>query len=162
MPQIDISTFLSQAFWLLVCFCTLWGILSVFIMPKLTDVIEQRKRKINDFVFKADQFRLRAEEALKAYTQTITKAKNISEKEIAGYREEMDAYLEKSEADLQAELNQKIAAHEASLEREKQLISHQADTLAQNLALDLVKKLGFIKITSRDIAKIADKEKSNG
>lgn len=66
-------------------------------MPKLTDVIEQRKRKINDFVFKADQLRLRAEEALKAYTQTITKAKNVAEKEIAGYREEMNAYLEKSD-----------------------------------------------------------------
>lgn len=131
-------------------------------MPKLTDVIEQRKRKINDFVFKADQLRLRAEEALKAYTQTITKAKNVAEKEIAGYREEMNAYLEKSEANLQAELNQKMSAHEASLEKEKQLISQQADALAQNLALDLVKKLGFSKITSRDIAKIADKEKSNG
>lgn len=55
-----------------------------------------------------------------------------------------------------------MSAHEASLEKEKQLISQQADALAQNLALDLVKKLGFSKITSRDIAKIADKEKSNG
>ncbi|MEE6206726.1 MAG: hypothetical protein VZR95_01570 [Alphaproteobacteria bacterium] len=162
MPQIDVSTFLSQAFWLLVCFCTLWGLLSVCITPKLTDIIEQRKRKINDFIQKAEQLRSQAEQSLQSYNQAITTAKAAAEKEIADSKKELDAYLTKSEQDLTVKLHKKIQLHEAALEEEKQVASQQIVIVAQDLALDIVKKFGFGKITKRDIAKIAEKEGLNG
>jgi F-type H+-transporting ATPase subunit b len=162
MPQIDVSTFLSQAFWLLVCFCTLWGLLSVCITPKLTDIIEQRKRKINDFIQKAENLRRQAEQSLQAYNQAVTTAKETVEKEIADCKRETEAYLKQAEKKLNKELNKKILANEVTLEKEKELVSQQIGRISQDLAFDIVNKLGFGKISRQDIAKIADKESIHG
>lgn len=162
MPQIDVSTFLSQAFWLLVCFCTLWGLLSVCITPKLTDIIEQRKRKINDFIQKAENLRLQAEHSLQAYNQAVATAKETVEKEIANSKRETEKYLKQTEKELKAKLSKKILTNETKLEKEKELVSQQIGLISQDLAFDIVNKLGFGKISRQDIAKIADKESING
>ncbi|MBO6281623.1 MAG: hypothetical protein J6N49_03725 [Alphaproteobacteria bacterium] len=162
MPQINVSTFLSQAFWLLVCFCTLWGLLSVCITPKLTDIIEQRKRKINDFIQRAEHLRLQAEQSLKAYNQAITTAKAVAEKEIADSQRETSVYLKQTEKSLSDECNKKILTNETTLEKEKEMAYQQIELISQDLAFDIVNKLGFSKISRKDIAKAAKKEKSNG
>ena len=40
MPQLDLSTYASQAFWMVLCFSLLWLLLSIFITPKIADVLE--------------------------------------------------------------------------------------------------------------------------
>ena len=54
MPQLDTSSYFSQLFWMLVCFCCLWALLSTFVIPKIADAMEQRKRKIDEYIQKAD------------------------------------------------------------------------------------------------------------
>lgn len=162
MPQIDISTFLSQAFWLLVCFCLLWGMMSVFVTPKLTDIIEQRKRKINEFIQKAESLRLQAEQSLQAYNTAISSATSKAEKEINENKIQLDTYLAETENELTEKLNKKLAEHEINLEKERRSVSQQIDAIAQNLAFDIVNKLGFSAISQQDIKEIAHEEKLHG
>ena len=64
MPQLDLSTFASQAFWMVLSFCLLWILLSIFVTPKIADVLEQRKRKIDDYIRKAEKLNQQAKASL--------------------------------------------------------------------------------------------------
>ena len=162
MPQLDWSTFISQAFWLLVCFCTLWFLLSRFIMPKLADIIEQRKRKIDDYVQKADALSTAAKTSLNKYTETLASAKADAEEKLNNGKVELKNQLSETERKMTAELNQKIADNEFLLASEKKDTMLHIENIAQDLAYNILQKLGFTNISHQDVAVIAQKEKDNG
>lgn len=162
MPQLDWSTFLSQAFWLIVCFCTLWFLLSEFVMPKLANVIEQRKRKIDDYVQKADALSAAANASLNKYNETLATAKAEAEKKLNDGKIEIKNQLSETERKMTAELNQKIADNEFLLASEKKDTMLQIENIAQDLAYNILQKLGFVNISQHDVAMISQKEKENG
>ena len=162
MPQLELSSYLSQAFWLLLSFCTLWFLLSVFIVPKLAEVIEQRKRKIDEYLQKAENLNAQAQISLEKYHKTLDLAEKQAQEEIQHGKDELKAYLQKTEADLTATLNKKIADNEFMLATEKANTLQQIEIIAQDLAFRIVQKLGFSNINRQDIADIAQKGKING
>ena len=162
MPQLDWSTYLSQAFWLLVCFCALWILLANLVTPKLADVIEQRKRKINDYVEKAEQLNRQAQNSLLKYQQTLAEAQAQAQKQLDIGRAELKAKLDAKAAKMTKEINQKIADSELDLATEKQETLQQIEAISQDLAYHIVQKLGFNNISKKDIALIALEEKDNG
>ena len=162
MPQLDWSTYLSQAFWLLVCFCALWILLANLVTPKLADVIEQRKRKINDYVEKAEQLNRQAQNSLLKYQQPLAEAQAQAQKQLDIGRAELKAKLDAKAAKMTKEINQKIADSELVLATEKQETLQQIEAISQDLAYHIVQKLGFNNISKKDIALIALEEKDNG
>lgn len=162
MPQLDWSTFVSQAFWLLVCFCTLWFLLSKLVTPKLADVIEQRKRKIDDYIQKADALNTAAKVSLNKYNETLANAKVDAEKKLGDGRLELKAKLAETEQNMTAELNKKIADNEFLLASEKKDTMLQIENISQDLAYSILQKLGFAGISRQDIANVAQREKNNG
>ena len=162
LPQLDLSTYSSQIFWLLLCFCLLWFMVSVFVTPKIADVVEQRKRKINEYIKKADSLNSQAKLALDNYNETLTQAEKKAEQEIAKEQNALKDYLKNTENKMSAELNKKIADNEFILAKEKKNTLQQIESIAENLAFDIVQKLGFSAITRQDIAKVSQKDKVNG
>ena len=55
MPQFDPTYFASQLFWLYACFIVLFILLSVFAMPKIGAVLEERQKRIDGNLDKAGQ-----------------------------------------------------------------------------------------------------------
>lgn len=161
MPQIDASTFVSQAFWLVLCFCTLWALLSLFVMPKLAYIKEQRKRKINEYLFKAEALKTRAQQAIDTYNKIIGDAQSAAEDSLMQGAAELTAQLQETAEATRKKLSQKIARQEAELAEEKANTEQQIEFVAQNLALNIVQKLGFSGINQADIAKISTKETAN-
>ena len=162
LPQLDLSTYSSQIFWLLLCFCLLWFLVSVFVTPKIADVVEQRKRKINEYIKKADNLNSQAKLALDNYNETLAQAEKKAEQEIAKEQNELKEYLKNTENKMSAELNKKIADNEFILAKEKKNTLLQIESIAEDLAFDVVQKLGFSAITRQDIAKVSQKDKANG
>ena len=67
MPQLDPSSYISQIFWLTVTFLSLWFLMSVFIIPKIKNVIDEREQKIAEYIEKAERINKQANDALKRY-----------------------------------------------------------------------------------------------
>lgn len=158
MPQIDASTFFSQAFWLVLCFCTLWMLLSLFVMPKFAYIKEQRKRKINEYLFKAEAFKTQAQQAIDTYNKIIDDAQNAADESFTRGEAELIAHLQQEAETAREQLSQKIAQQEADLADEKINTEQQIEFMAQNLALDIVNKFGFSGINRADIEKISAKD----
>ncbi len=155
MPQLDLSTYASQAFWMVLCFSLLWLLLSIFITPKIADVLEQRKRKIDDYIRKAEKLNQQAKASLEKYEQTLNEAKAKAAADIAANQKESAAFLAEEERLLNERLNKQIADSEFKLAKEKKETMQQIQNLSQNLAFDIVQKLGFAEITENDVEAVA-------
>lgn len=162
MPQLDLSTYISQVFWLLICFLSLWALLSIFVMPKLADTIEQRKRKIYDYIQKADDLNNQAKKSLNNYNLKLAQAKEQAQQITVSGKEELKNSLTTQEKELSAQLNQKIADNEFLLAKEKKNTLQQIDIISQDLAYEIVQKLGFNSIKKQDIAELAKREINHG
>ena len=161
MPQLNLATFLSQSFWLLISFCLLWMLLSIFIMPKITNVIEQRKRKINDYIQKAEKLNYMAQDSLVKYENTLEKAKTSAHQELENGRAKLKAHLSKNEKKMTAELNQKIADNEFLLAKEKKKTMQEIEGLSEDLAYSVLQKIGFTQISRHDITQVAMESRVN-
>lgn len=159
MPQLDLSTFATQAFWMVLCFTILWLLLSVFITPKIADILEQRKRKIDDYIRKAEKLNKRAKESIDRYENALAEAKKRAASDLAKTQQDLADYIEKEEAQMAERLNQKMAENELLLAKEKKETLRQAEHLSQTLALDIVQKLGFSQINMQDITETAEESK---
>lgn len=160
MPQLDFSMYASQALWMIGFFCLLWAMLAIFVTPKIADIQEQRKRKIHEYVHKAEQLNHKAQVSLEKYETTISAAKEKAKADIETHQAEVKAYLRETEVQMAAKLNQQIASSEFLLAKEKQETLQQIEQIAESTALEIVHKLGFKQISSVDIEKIAKKENS--
>src|SRR5574344_657679 len=141
MPQLDFSAYASQAFWIISCFCFLWLMIAIFVTPKIADILEQRKRKINEYIQKAEELNFKAQKSLEKYETALASAKHKAQVDMAQNQKEISLYLANSSGELNKKLSKKIADSEFSLAKEKKETLQQIDDIAQNIAFDIVQKL---------------------
>ncbi len=141
LPQLDISTWTSQIFWLVLTFAVLYFALSRFILPNLRDTIGNRTDRIADDLDSASRMKLEAEEAEKAYEQSLrdarAKASNVAE----STRQSLDAEIqtELDAADAEADRESQLA--ETRIREIKQAALSNIDAVASDVAGALVTKL---------------------
>ena len=83
MPQLDPSSFVSQIFWLTITFLSLVFVMSVFIVPRIASIIDERHQKINSDIQKAEKINQKAANILKRYETAIENAKAEIDKKIS-------------------------------------------------------------------------------
>jgi len=141
LPQLDISTWTSQIFWLVLTFAVLYFALSRFILPNLRDTIGNRTDRIADDLDSASRMKLEAKEAEKAYEQSLrdarAKASNVAE----STRQSLDAEIqtELDAADAEADRESQLA--ETRIREIKQTALSNIDAVASDVAGALVTKL---------------------
>ena len=74
MPQLDISTFPSQIFWLIITFSALFFVVWRISVPKIADTLEARQKRIDDNLVRAEELKKDAESALRAYEVSLEQA----------------------------------------------------------------------------------------
>jgi F-type H+-transporting ATPase subunit b len=112
MPQLDVSTFSSQIFWLIVCFGTLYYLLSRKALPRVSEILEARQDRIAADLDQAQRLRREAETALAIYEQAMAKAQGEAHALLA----DVQNRLQEEAAERQAELDRKLAAQVAEAE----------------------------------------------
>lgn len=123
MPQLDVSTFHNQIFWLLVALVVIYFILSRIALPRIGGVLSERKGTITADVAAAEDLKQKAEEAEAAYNQALIDARAEAAKIVAEARAEIQAELDTATAKADAE----IAARSA--ESEKRIAEIRASAL---------------------------------
>ena len=82
MPQLNPEFWISQIFWLILTFGSLFIILSKIILPKISSNLEARKSQILDNIELAEKQREESEKKIKEFEKIIleskVKAKNIN------------------------------------------------------------------------------------
>ena len=121
LPQLNIETFPSQIFWLVVSIVALFYLMSKVALPRIASVLEERADAIADDLDKAEEFKRKAQEAEEAYDQALSDARaraaDIAAQKRAEIQEQVDAEIAKADAEIAAraaEGEKRIAAVQAS------------------------------------------------
>lgn len=75
MPQLDVTTFPSQIFWLLVCFGILCFVVTLFLVPRLAKPIQQRLDILHNHQAEAERLLKEAEELAHANKEALNSAR---------------------------------------------------------------------------------------
>ncbi len=151
MPQLNPTWFISQFFWLCICFFFMLFLMSKVFIPKIKDILEQRQRKIDDYLVKAHQLKEQAEESLKKYHDALAQATAEANKALEASRAEMNAYVAKKQDEAAQKLNAKLAEGEAQIKETREKAIKEVKNVSQEWALDIIAKLELNKIDADDI-----------
>ena len=150
MPQLEVSTYVSQIFWLIICFGTLYYLLSKKALPRVADILEKRADLIRTDIDEAQKLRKEAEEALGGFEAVISKAQAEAQSKIA----ETQAKLQDKAADAQSKLETKLAKQVADAEeriaKAKAEALKELDDAALATAQAATERLSGIKVNKTD------------
>ena len=79
MPQLNPEYWVSQIFWLIIIFVSLYVVLSKLILPKISENLETRKSQILDNLDQAEKFKEKTEKKIKEYEKILNETKNEAE-----------------------------------------------------------------------------------
>ncbi len=151
MPQLDPTWYVSQLFWLCVCFFTMLFIMGKLIAPRIADILAQRQRKIDDYLVKAHQIKEQAEESLQKYHNALAKATAEADETLAQTQKELADYISKKQDELSQKLNAKITEGEAQINAQKEQAMKEVRGIAEVLAVEVVKKMGLKQISNQNL-----------
>ncbi|WP_421792450.1 F0F1 ATP synthase subunit B' [Hyphobacterium sp.] len=141
LPQLDISTWPGQIFWLLVTFGLLFFILSNSVLPKIAATIEDRRDRIADDWDAAEQNKRQAEQAAADYEKNLADARAKAHNIVATTRKEVEAEIAEGNREVEKQINSELdAAEERISAMRKDALSH-LDDISSELADELVSKL---------------------
>lgn len=106
MPQFDSTFFPTQLLWLALTFVVLYVVMVRVALPRVADVLDARRRHIDDDLGAAEKLKSEAEAALAAYEKAMAAARNEAQAILRGASEEMAA----KSAARQSEIAQSLAA----------------------------------------------------
>jgi F-type H+-transporting ATPase subunit b len=141
LPQLDVSLFPSQIFWLAIFFTLLYLLLDRALLPKLSGVIETREKRIKDDIDAAAKANADAQAALSAYDNAIASARADSRQRLDEARAEAADVRGKQTAEAEATLTARLNAAEAKLAQQRADGLSAARAAGEAVAQDIVGQL---------------------
>ena len=108
MPQLDFSTFLPQIFWLFISLLFLYIVLSRYALPRVSDVIEERKDIIAQDIDSAKEYSEESEKTTEELNLKLSEAKVSSQNLINKSLQDIKEDNEIKKSSLIKEINNKM------------------------------------------------------
>lgn len=137
LPQLDVTTFANQIFWLIITLLVLYWVVAKIALPRIGAVLSDRQGAMTGDLMAAEEFKLKAKEAEAAYDKALADARSEAGKIVAANRAEIQKELDAAIAHADAE----IAARTAESEKRIREIRDSADTNAREVARDVTAEL---------------------
>lgn len=142
LPQLDFSTYPNQIFWLIVTLVAIYLILDRVALPRIASVLAERQGTITNDVAAAEDLKMKAAEAEKAYEKALAdaraEAQDIAAKARAEIQDDLDAAIAKADAEIAA----RTAESEARIGEIREGADAAVVEVAKEAAAALVSALG--------------------
>lgn len=142
MPQLDFSTFPNQIFWLVVTLLVIYFVLSRVALPRIGATLAERKGAITNDLAAAEELKLKAVAAEKAYNDALASARVEAGKIVAQAKADIQKDLDAAIAKADAEIAAKTAESEKSIGEIRAGALEAVTTVATDTAGELVAALG--------------------
>jgi len=146
MPQFDFSTFPTQLFWLIVSFVALYMILWRTALPKISGVLEDRQRKIDDDLDRAAASKQEAETVLAEYEKAVADSTARAQGTIREAAEQMAAEAAGQHAKLAAKLADDVKAAEVRILAAKKAAVQNISQLVVEVAQAATRRLADVEV----------------
>ena len=159
MAQLDLSTWASQIFWLVISFAVLYFVLSKFVLPKIDEGLTNRGDRIADDLEEAARMTQEAQQAELDYEQAVSDAKakahNISETT----RKSVDAEIEADILEAEEEFARKQSEAETRIAKVKAAGLAKVDEVARDTVSSILDKVAGLKVPATAVKSAVTKVK---
>lgn len=164
MPQLDAATYLPQIFWLALSFAVLYLIVARLALPRVGEVLQARRQRIEADFERAEGLRKEAEETLAAYEAAMDEARAKAHRIMVEAAQAMAAEAARRSEALIARLAEETAAAEARIAESSRQALDEMREAAKELVRETSGKLAGVTPSDRAIeaalAEAADKATS--
>ena len=140
-PPFDQSTFIPQLIWLALTFGFLYLMLSRFLLPRITEVIEEREGTVARDLAKAETLKLDTDKALAAYEKALAEAKGKASDIAKSTRDRLTAEVDGEKHKVDADLAKQATAAEARIAASKSKALASINDIAGDTVAAIVSKL---------------------
>ena len=153
MPQLDVATYPSLIFWLIVTFSFTFFVLKYYVTPKMSEILNDRKEKIDSNLFEAKQSREEAENSKTDQEKSILDAKEKAIIIVRDAVEKSKSQLLISESKAKEKLSKNLEDAEQNILNAKKDSLNIVNEVASDIAVIISDKISGIKISKNLILK---------
>ena len=157
MPQLDFSTFLPQIFWLFVSLSFLYIVLSRYALPRVSDVIEERKDIIAQDIDSAKKYSSETDLAIEELNMKLSEAKINSQSLMNDSLQKIKKSNEEKKALLFKEINDDILAAEVEIQEKKEKSLSELSAISEDIAIEMLENLSIGEIDKEKVISLSRK-----
>jgi F-type H+-transporting ATPase subunit b len=148
MPQLEVWTFPSQIFWLIICFSTLYYLLSRKALPRISETLEARQDRIAADLDQAQRLRREAEAALATYEQSMVKARDEAHTILTEAQNRMQTEAAERQVELDRQLAGQLAEAEQRIAAARDRALAELEVAAVGAAQAAAERLAGIQVSA--------------
>jgi len=156
MPQLNPEFWISQIFWLILTFGTLYIVLSKLILPKISANLETRKLQILENIEAAEKHREESEQKIKEYGKIIQDTKTEAKNYFNRARKKIIKDINLKKENLDKELNEEIKKTEIEIEDLKNIAPEKINKIAIETSADIIQQLIGVEVNNSSISAIVN------
>ncbi len=142
MPQLDLTTFPNQIFWLVVTLVVIYLVLNRVALPRIAGILSERQGTITNDIAAAEGLKAKAVEAEEAYNKALADARAEAGRIVAAAKAEIQGELDVAIAKADAEIAAKSAESEKAIAEIRAGAMEAVEVVAKDTAAELVAALG--------------------
>ncbi|WP_299686306.1 F0F1 ATP synthase subunit B' [uncultured Tateyamaria sp.] len=142
MPQLDVTTFGNQIFWLLIALVVIYFVLSRVALPRIAGILAERQGTITNDLAAAEDLKARASEAEAAYDKALADARAEAQRIAGETRAAIQGDLDAAIAKADAEISAKAAESEKAIGDIRAGAQEAIKEVAADAAKDIVALMG--------------------
>lgn len=140
-PPFDPTGFSSQLFWLVITFTFLYVVLSKLALPRIGEVLEERRDRIQRDFDKAAELREETEQAIASYEEALAAARSKANGIADETRSKLNAEIAKERAEIEDAITKKSTEAEKSIQSAKAEALGEVHKIAAETTQSVVEKL---------------------
>ena len=154
MPQLNPEFWPSQIFWLIITFTFLYIVIWKFILPKITNNLENRKAKIVNDLNEAQKLKEEAEIKLSEYKKIIQQSKQGAEKIYSDGRKKLENDIANKRKKIEQEIEKEISNLEKNIYQFKISSTEHVEKIATEISSEITKKIIGKEVNSSNVSAI--------
>jgi len=156
MPQLDPADFSPQLIWLAISFILLLVLMWKVALPRVSSVIEDREKRIQADLEKADRVKADADKAKAAYEKTLADARAKAQAELAAATQAIQANTGKRDAAFMSQLTQRTKTAEDAIGAAKNKAMGDVRNVAAEVAAAVIGKIAGAEASVAEISGAVD------
>ena len=156
MPQLNPDYWVSQIFWVMLIFGTLYVILWKAILPKINENLENRKSQILTDLDEAQELKNQSEKKISDYNMIISKAKQDAKKILDETRKKINLDIKNKNNQFKLEIDKEIENAEKEIKTLKLSSIKDINKISIETSSEIVRKMVGTEVNASSVSAIVE------
>ncbi len=156
MPQLNPDYWVSQIFWVMLIFGTLYVILWKTILPKISENLENRKSQILTDLDDAQEIKNKSEKKISEYNMILSKARQDAKKILDRTRKKINLDIKNKNNQFNLEIDKEIENAEKEIKTLKLSSIKDINKISIEVSSEIVRKMVGTEVNASSVSAIVD------